>query len=380
MKTIDKILTWLIVAALVGLITTKVIQNQRQKSSAKALPTLNVTDIQDDFPEASFIVILDTSYFQINDARGNVLGSVLLSEPYSNDIKGYNGRTPLRISMDNDSRITNVIIMDNNETPGFLSRVEKSGFFDSWNGLTAEEALAKDVDAVSGATYSSNGIQRSLKARLAVVARQEESISSKANKDWWKGVIVLMVVAMALVCFFIPGKTKTLRLVTLLLSIAIIGFWRNALLSLTLFYSWLTSGFSLATQWVLIIMALLAIVLPLFTGKAFYCTYLCPMGALQELAGKCCRKKVNMSKTLVTILLIVRKLFLLTILILLTFGVIMDLAAFEPFGAFSIQNVWIVSIVFAVVILVISLFIPRPWCRFLCPTGLLLDLVRKIRK
>jgi len=45
--------------------------------------------------------------------------------------------------------------------------VIKAGFLDSWNGLTAEEALNKEVDAVSGATYSSKGIQNSLKARLS---------------------------------------------------------------------------------------------------------------------------------------------------------------------------------------------------------------------
>ena len=338
-----------------------------------------MSDVKEVFPEAATIQFIDTSYFQVKDANNQVLGSIMLSSPYSDAVKGYAGATPLQIAFDNDAKIINVRILKNNETPGFLSRVEKAGFFDSWNGMTAEEALNTHVDAVSGATYSSHGIAESMKARMAVAARQQASNSDEEKCcDILPNLAILVVLIMALVCFFLPQKTKTLRLITLLLSIAILGFWRDALMSLYLFYSWLTNGIPLATQWVLVLIALLAILLPLITGKAFYCTYLCPMGALQELVGKACKKKVNIPNKLNTILLIVRKLFLLTILILLALGVIGNLVYFEPFSVFSVRSLTVYSVVFAVVILVASLFINKAWCRFLCPTGLLFDLVRRI--
>ena len=271
-----------------------------------------------------------------------------------------------------------VRILANRETPGFLKSVTNAGFFESWNGLTVDEALQKNVDAVSGATYSSRGIQNSLKARLAVVSRQSIDEATD-NSALWPNLCILLVVVMALICFFIPQKTKTLRLITLLLSILILGFWRDAMMSLYLFYGWLTNGLSLATEWVLVLIALLAVMLPLFTGKAFYCTYLCPMGALQEMVGKACKKKVKMSNKLVTILLIIRKLYLLVILVLLALGIITNLVFFEPFSVFSVRSLTVFSVVFAVIILAASLFINRAWCRFLCPTGLLFDLVRRIR-
>ena len=271
-----------------------------------------------------------------------------------------------------------VRILANRETPGFLKSVTNAGFFESWNGLSVDEALQKDVDAVSGATYSSRGIQNSLKARLAVVSRQSVAEATD-NSALWPNLCILLVVVMALVCFFIPQKTKTLRLITLLLSILILGFWRDAMMSLYLFYGWLTNGLSLATEWMLVLIALLAVMLPLFTGKAFYCTYLCPMGALQEMVGKACKKKVKMSNKLVMILLIIRKLYLLVILVLLALGIITNLVFFEPFSVFSVRSLTVFSVVFAVIILFTSLFINRAWCRFLCPTGLLFDLVRRIR-
>ena len=66
-------------------------------------------------------------------------------------------------------KIIEVRVLNNQETPGFLNRVINAGFLNSWNGLTAEEALNKEVDAVSGATFSSNGIKNSLKARLEAI-------------------------------------------------------------------------------------------------------------------------------------------------------------------------------------------------------------------
>lgn len=377
MKTIDRILNWLILAALVAVVAVCIF-NKENDEADESLPSIELSEIHDLFPDAQQLQLLDTSYFAVKNAENETVGSVLLSSPYSDGIKGYAGPTPLLIALDKEGKIMQVRILANRETPGFLKSVTNAGFFESWNGLTVDEALQKDVDAVSGATYSSRGIQNSLKARLAVVSRQSVTEATD-NSALWPNLCILLVVVMALVCFFIPQKTKTLRLITLLLSILILGFWRDAMMSLYLFYGWLTNGLSLATEWVLVLVALLAVMLPLFTGKAFYCTYLCPMGALQEMVGKACKKKVKMSNKLVMILLIIRKLYLLVILVLLALGIITNLVFFEPFSVFSVRSLTVFSVVFAVIILAASLFINRAWCRFLCPTGLLFDLVRRIR-
>lgn len=375
---IDRILNWLILAALVAVVAVCIF-NKENDEADESLPSIELSEIHDLFPDAQQLQLLDTSYFAVKDAENETVGSVLLSSPYSDGVKGYAGPTPLLIALDKEGKIMQVRILANRETPGFLKSVTNAGFFESWNGLTVDEALQKNVDAVSGATYSSRGIQNSLKARLAVVSRQSVAETTD-NSALWPNLCILLVVVMALVCFFIPQKTKTLRLITLLLSILILGFWRDAMMSLYLFYGWLTNGLSLATEWVLVLVALLAVMLPLFTGKAFYCTYLCPMGALQEMVGKACKKKVKMSNKLVTVLLIVRKLYLLVILVLLALGIITNLVFFEPFSVFSVRSLTVFSVVFAVIILAASLFINRAWCRFLCPTGLLFDLVRRIRK
>jgi uncharacterized protein with FMN-binding domain len=108
----------------------------------------------------------------VKDAKGNKLGTVLFSSPYSDNIKGFNGPTPLLIALDAEGRIKTVALLENEETPRFAQRVVEGGLYEAWNGLTVDEALNKQVDAVSGATYTSNGVKKSLEARLKAYQRQ----------------------------------------------------------------------------------------------------------------------------------------------------------------------------------------------------------------
>ena len=70
------------------------------------------------------------------------------------------------IAFDGKKVITGVYLLQNRETPKFVKRVEDAGFFKSWNGLTVKKAVKKDVDVVSGATYTSNGVSQSVRAAL----------------------------------------------------------------------------------------------------------------------------------------------------------------------------------------------------------------------
>lgn len=87
-------------------------------------------------------------------------------------MQGFKGTTPLLIALDAEGRIKDVVLLENQETPRFAQRVVDGGLYEAWDGLTPAEALEKDVDAVSGATYTSNGVKNSLVARLKAYERQ----------------------------------------------------------------------------------------------------------------------------------------------------------------------------------------------------------------
>ena len=141
-------------------------------SCGPKLPELPVSEVQPYFADAAKTKAIDTAYYEVKDAKGNKLGTVLFSSPYSDGIKGFNGPTPLVIALDAESRIKNVVLLENQETPHYARLVVNGGLYDAWNGLTPDEALDKDVDAVSGATFTSNGVKNSLKARLQAYQRQ----------------------------------------------------------------------------------------------------------------------------------------------------------------------------------------------------------------
>ena len=328
------------------------------------------------------------------------------TSPYSDEIYGYNSVTPLNIYLDSCDKIVEVEMCENRESRGFVNKVINSGFLDSWDGLTVEEAAKHHVDAVSGSTFSSTAIAQSLQTRMSLLSQQKARLYSWDWNLFIRQVCVLIVTVLATICFFMPkpkkfknseswglGDLVTLRRISLLLSIAILGFWTNSLLSLSLFCNWLTNGVSLAIQLPILIIAALSIILPLVTKKAFYCQYLCPFGAAQEFAGKinfkrsnACKDTSNVSTTSKTkaniykVFSVLRKVILLSLLIIFALGVGLDLSVVEPFPIFNYQSIGFGVAIFATVILILSIFIKKPWCNYLCPTGTLLESFRMLFK
>lgn len=296
----------------------------------------------------------------------------LLSSPLCDDIIGYNAKVPIKITLDADGKIASVEMLDNRETPSFARRVEQSGLLQKWNGLTPAQAAALDVDAISGATYTSTAIISSVRRMTSnQVERQKFSIDTLCRQ-----AAVIAILICALIAFFSP-KRKLLRKIVLLLSILVLGFWTSSMLSLAVFFRWIANGISWQIQIPLVAVAVAAVLLPIFTKRAFYCSYLCPFGALQEFSGMIFKKKIKISQKTAKAIDITRKILIIIFFAAIAFGLGLDIDRVEPFSAFNIATISFGMAVFAVVIIAISLIITRPWCRFVCPTGLLLSLLQK---
>lgn len=83
----------------------------------------------------------------------------------SYNVKGYNGPTPLVITIEKD-KIVKVEALENTETPGFFKRMTDGGMLERWNGMMVDEALNAKVDVVAGATYSSNAVAENVRLGL----------------------------------------------------------------------------------------------------------------------------------------------------------------------------------------------------------------------
>ena len=402
MKILNKILNYLIVITLILIVvnaqlkSASVSMSKSESASPKFDLNISLEDVNKYYEEADSISLEDVNFYYVfND--GNIIGTVMNTSPYSDEIYGYNSVTPLNIYLDSCDKIVEVEMCENRESRGYVNKVINSGFLDSWDGLTVEEAAKHHVDAVSGSTFSSTAMAQSLQTRMSLLSQQKARLYSWDWNLFIRQVCVLIVTVLATICFFMPkpkkfknseswglGDLVTLRRISLLLSIAILGFWTNSLLSLSLFCNWLTNGVSLAIQLPILIIAALSIILPLVTKKSFYCQDLCPFGAAQEFVGLIkakdeSQKSSSIKANIYKIFSVLRKVILLSLLIIFALGVGLDLSVVEPFPIFNYQSIGFGVAIFATVILILSIFIKKPWCNYLCPTGTLLESFRTLR-
>ncbi len=145
-------------------------KHQGQQSEAKSQqPQVNADGVDmvivKAFPTVK-TVKKTAKWTEVYDAGKKLLGYAVYSKPASDGIKGYNGETPVLIALDTKKVILGVWLLANQETPKFAKKVEDAGFYKNWNGLTVKQALKKDVDAVSGATFTSNAVTKSVQAAL----------------------------------------------------------------------------------------------------------------------------------------------------------------------------------------------------------------------
>lgn len=316
----------------------------------------------------------DSLWFDIIDAKNEILGRAIVSKNIGDEIVGYAGATPVFIGLNTENKIAGVELLNNAESVGFVNRIERAGFFDLWNGKTLEEAAVFVPDAVSGATITSNAVIQNVN-KVAQIATSIKSNSVFNWLDLFKFIAVLVIVVCGIVICFNPARFMKYRIWLMISSIIVLGIWLGEFMSIQLFYTWISGGFVI--RYTILLLFVVSFVLPLFFNKPIYCTYLCPFGSLQELLGKLTNRKIQISDNVAFYLGLIRKMYLVLIIVIALSFSNVDFTNFEPFTIFVYQSVSVFVIFMASTILLLSLFINRPWCRFICPTGLVFNILNK---
>jgi NosR/NirI family nitrous oxide reductase transcriptional regulator len=190
-----------------------------------------------------------------------------------------------------------------------------------------------------------------------------------------------------------PNLTRWIRHGFLTYTLFFIGWYALGQLSivnvLTFVHSFM-SGFSWQTFLIDPIMFILWAVVAgivLLWGRAVYCGWLCPFGALQEFLNEIARK-LKIPQYNVPFAVHERLWAIKYIILLVLFGVSLEsmamaerLAEIEPFKTsitLRFARSW-PFVLYAVVLLVINLFTRKVYCRYLCPLGAALALPTKLR-
>ena len=80
------------------------------------------------------------------------------------DIEGYNGPTPLKVYI-NKNKVERIEFLKSMESPKYYGQVKKA-LLEKWNGMTVKDARTLQVDAVTGATYSSEAVIQNVQMAL----------------------------------------------------------------------------------------------------------------------------------------------------------------------------------------------------------------------
>lgn len=195
----------------------------------------------------------------------------------------------------------------------------------------------------------------------------------------WIDVVVLAVGLLAATWLSLKSRSRRGIVVLSLLCLAYFGFWRRGCVCAIGSIQNVALGLADPTYSVpLVVVALftLPLVVALVWGRSF-CSGVCPHGAIQDLVLV---KPLKVPTWLDEVLRVVPWLHLALGVLLAATGGMFIICKFDPFvGIFRMAGPR-VMLVAGVALLVLSMFVGRPYCRYLCPYGALLGFAARFAR
>lgn len=353
---------------------------------------LRTDELSDWFPNAASF---DEETGRVADQQGQTLGRVIRSGPLVDDVIGYQGPTEvlLKLSESSDGQVVDSIRLrrsfDNEPYVDYV-RVER-GFWKIFTSKTLTELAELDllearVEGVSGATMTSLAVADTIVEAAKVAEQTERSQPSPkssplASIRWTRadGATACVLLAVVLLLRHHWFHLGWPRRVWLLAVIVLIGFWSGNLISMALIAGWSAEGVAWRLAPGLAAVAAVTLLVPPVSKGNPYCNHLCPHGAIQQLIKPSphARRRWTFSPTLHRWLRRLPGTTLAAAYVLLIVSPEVDLASWEPFHAYLFRIAPWGSLGLAVASLLIATVIPMGYCRYGCPTGTLIDYLRR---
>lgn len=321
----------------------------------------------------------------LNQYKSETALSQLSEEIYTNankeyfvlgEAKGYGGPMKLLAQFDSTGVLTNILPVDHKETVAFFQKAEAGGLFRTLQGYSCKrkEPGLQNVDAVSGATITSTAIINSVSSASGKLAFQVWDIqqTEPENTSFSVGLKEITLLALFLVSLLLYNSRikykKQVRIVAQILSIVVLGFVTTTMMSIVHINSFLMLYFpekAVNISWYILLFILFV---PLIAKrKNYYCGCICPFGATQEFLGKIGGEKKRVPDRIHKYLVWIPRLLAWVFILMALASNNPGIRNHEVFSAFFRLTGHDYLFAILGLVLVLSTFIKRPWCNYLCP-------------
>ncbi len=192
--------------------------------------------------------------------------------------------------------------------------------------------------------------------------------------------VAVLLVILSLASWLVLKKRSRQGVLWLsVFTLAYFGFYRNGCICSIGAIQNMALSFTSST-YTISLTALLFFVLPLlftlFFGRTF-CAGACPLGAIQDLVVI---KPISLPKWLNKTLGLIPYLYLSLAILFAATGTDFIICRYDPFVGIFRMDAKFLMVVLGISFLLMGMFVARPYCRFLCPYGVLLSWMSRFSK
>lgn len=313
--------------------------------------------------------------WEVTGTGGTMLGYLTVGTA-----PGYGGPLTVATRLDKAGTLLSVHPVIQKESPGFFGSLIRAGYLKQYQGKAAGDAfqLGTDLDAVTGATVTSRALANAVRdgshtagrKLLGLQVTEPPLLAAMGAKEWALVGMLLLSVLLYL------GKWTKVRLPFLALSTVVMGFWLGSMFAvpqLTALVMGYLPPLQESLRWYILVVGVLG--LTVLIGKSWYCYWLCPFGAVQELLSFVGKGMVQPSPKLRKTLAWVRWAILWASALVAFWTLSPGGGSVEPFATLFLFKGSTEQWLLLLAVLVSAIFVPRFWCNYLCPAGAARDLI-----
>ncbi len=166
------------------------IENARREYELKAVK--KVLLIENKLKELEGELVIEKKELQFEETKVSLYRGRMNEKIFGAAIKtagkGYGGDIEVVVGIDKKGVITGIEIVDHKETPGLGAKITEAFFRDQFKGKSAKNKIkvrkeGGEMDAISGATISPQGVCQAVEKALKLFSEEKEDFL-KGNSGW----------------------------------------------------------------------------------------------------------------------------------------------------------------------------------------------------